>query len=305
MMKRFATVAPVEMTEEQKAVESRREDYEYTKGTMQRVGDKWFCYLPIKLLLVDDRIQRADMCSAAKVKTLQDNWNPLKMDALKVSNHPEECQYSIIDGYHRYAVAKALGCKSLPCEIIDFGLEPDARLKAEAEVFASQGMCVERLNAQGRHKANLVLGKRENLLLDDLMHKYKVEMNNAGNEKAGKAILSGFNTALRVARQNPENLELVFEVINDAGWHIAPRGYSAKVIKSINVMLYYHNHDKQTVIDTLVSYFRNIEPSKYFADAMVAYPERVGTEALCMHLEDLLVSEGLQRVYFGEGKKIA
>lgn len=159
---------------------------------------------------------------------------------------------------------------------------------------------MEKLTPQQKHKAYLILGVTENVVLQKMIDKYGIRIKknpSGGMVKAG--YLAGFNASLALAKLNEEWLDMTFGAIVNARWNLNNKGFQADVIRSIGSILKLHNGDAR-VISAVTKYMKGIEPDKFFSEAKVKYPERTALEALVLVLEDYAVEYAkVERVYFG------
>lgn len=288
-----------------KVITMNKEMYTLVMKNAKEVGNKKFVVFPVALLYADPRFQRIDDATSSRITKLADNWDTNKMDPLRVSFHDEECMGSVIDGYHRLCAAKRIGLSEIECEVLQ-GLSdfPATRLKEEARLFADQDDQVSRLTPQQKHLANCLCGVKENVELQRIIDKFEVKVKPDRARRASTGYLQGFTAALNVCKTNPKILEKTFTIIQKAKWDMATNGYSALVINSISAILTIHRYNDD-ITKYLIKYFRPIEPAKFFADAMVKYPERREKERLVLMLEDHLVDTyQVKRLYTG-GKVVA
>lgn len=267
-----------------------------------KVGNKTFAYVPLRLMYIDEAYQR--QTSKAKVRKLAEKWNINKMDALRVAPHPETGMFSIIDGQHRYSAAKLNGEKFLASEII-MGLsdDPAVREKQEAKLFSTQGDEVNHLTPQEKHKANILLGVEENIVLDNLCKKYNIALKpDTARGKVRKGVLSGFVEAIRIIKSYGEDvMDETFYILCECRWNLERKGMGNAVLRSVSGLLALHPDHKAELKQEIAEYFRPITPEKFMADAMNRYPERKEQERLVMYLEDEMVCQinDMYRVYTG------
>jgi len=282
---------------------SRKKLYELTMANVQKVGGKHYAFVPMELLFIDNRFQRIEDGSKAKVNQLARNWDSNKMDSLKGSVHEEEYLVSIIDGYHRVEAARILGLPGLEVEILqDMPENPKERLIQEATYFATQGDEVSKLTPVQKHKANVLRGVRENLILNELLEAYKIELKT--NPSHGRVVtgqLAGFTVALSIAKANGgDMLGQIFAVLCRARWDIARNGLSANALSTVYNMLRLHPENNIDVCRCLSAYFRDISPDQLLAEAYAKYPNRGERERILLYTEDYVCKElGIDRVYDG------
>lgn len=286
--------------------------YKLTASNIQSVGNKKYVNMPMELMFIDERYQRETMSSKLKIRNLANKWNDAKMDSLKVSIHPEEGRFAIIDGMHRFKAAESIGKTELNCEVIELSSDPKVRLVQEATLFATQMDEVDNLTPVEKHKANCLRGVTENVILQEVLDLYNIPLKtNPSHGRVRVGHLAGFTSALAIAKKNgKERLNNIFNVITGARWDIANKGTSALVIQSIDAMFKLHPDHDEAIKAKLIEMFRPIEPEKFFASAMDKYPERKEKERLVLYLEDKICEElHIDHVYHGgnvtERKKTA
>ena len=280
---------------------SKERLFNLTMQNCQKIGNKVFVFIPTELLCVDERYQRVSESSKVKIRNLTNCWDDNKMDALKVSAHPEVNEFSIIDGYHRFTAGKAKGFNGFSCELIQ-GLSenPEERIIQEATLFATQNDEVDMLSPVEKHKANVLRGVTENIILQEIIDKYDIPLKkNPSHGRVKIGHLAGYTCALRIAKvYGKEMLDDIFYVICESRWNLAARGLSANVIGSVANMLKFHPAYREEIKGELIKYFKPIEPDKFFASAMDKYPERKEKERLSLFLEDYLCEQiGMERTY--------
>ena len=280
---------------------SKERLFNLTMQNCQKIGNKVFVFIPMELLFVDARFQRVSESSKTKIRNLTNCWDDNKMDALKVSVHPEANEFSIIDGYHRFTAGKTKGFNGFSCELIQ-GLSenPEERIIQEATLFATQNDEVDILSPVEKHKANVLRGVTENIVLQDIINKYNIPLKtNPSHGKVKIGHLAGYTCALRIAKvYGEEMLDDIFYIICESRWNIAARGLSANVITSVANMLKFHPSHREEIKSELIKYFKPIEPDKFLASAMDKYPERKEKERLSLFLEDHLCEQiGMERTY--------
>lgn len=276
--------------------------YELTMNQINKVGNKIFVFIPLKLLYMDDRFQRVGLTSKQKIQKLVNKWDPNKMDALRVSPHPEDKSFSVIDGYHRYSAAVIKGVIGLECELIQgLSSDPQERLIQEATLFATQNDEVDVLSPFEKHKANVLRGIKENIALERLVVKYNIPLKtNKGQGRCAVGHLSGFARALSIAKANEDVLDNVFDVICSSRWNLSSAGFSNYVLESLAHLFLLHPTEINKVKAGLIEYCKPVTPNKFFAEAHTKYPERKMSERLTMYLEDYVCDHcDVARVYYG------
>ena len=277
--------------------------YNVVMSNTKKVGKKEYADIPVELLFADELFQRVGSSSKRKIKELADKWNPDKMDALKVVPHPEEKRFSVVDGYHRLSAAIIIGQPSLECEII-MGLStvPSKRLIQEATLFATQNEEVDTLSPVECHKANVLRGVSENIIVEELINKYHINLKtNPSHGKVQMGQLAGFTMALSVARVSGKaTLNDVFDILCQSRWNLSTSGLGSNAIHVVYNLLRLHPEHKEAVRQSLVHIFEGIEPNGLFYKAYAKYPARKERERILLYAEDLVCEElGIARVYYG------
>lgn len=279
----------------------QKDVYDLVLNSLRKVGNKYYASIPLTLLFADKRFQRNSRSAHVKIKRLVDRWNPNKMDALKVVPHGETCSFSVVDGFHRLTALRMMGVTTVECEVV-LGLSenPDERLVQEAFLFATQGDEIDRLLPVDKHNANLVLGVKENVVVNSLCAKYHIPLKTSLQGRTKVSHLAGFTAALSIARVNEKLLDDVFYILCESRWNLAAKGLGALTLKTVSGILSLHPECKDDIIKSLIEYFTPIDPAQYFANAYAKYPERKEQERLVLFLEDYLVETlGITRVYNG------
>lgn len=294
------------VTKLQKQVEqknAKQQLWDLTMSNVQRVGGKHYVFAPMELLFVDDRFQIVDENSKGKVGQLIRNWDSNKMDSLKGSVHADELRISIIDGYHRVMAALALGLPGLEIEILqDIPENPEERLVKEATYFATQGDEVSKLTPVQKHKANVLRGVRENVIVNDLIEKYHIGLKkNPSHGRVANGELAGFTVALSVAKHSGmEMLDVILNILCESRWNMARNGLSANALSTVYNMMRLHPEHKTEIASVLTEMFLPIEPDQLFAQAYAKYPNRGEKERILLHTEDIVCKTlGIARVYNG------
>lgn len=310
-MNRMMNVVAMNKTNTASTVNSdvRKKMYDLIMSNTIPVGNKRYADIPPceddGILFVDDRIQRDKntMKAKNKIKNLAENWDINKMDALKVVPHPEENRFSVVDGCHRLSAAILKGEKSVVCEIIT-GLseDPKERLIQEATLFATQNDEVDTLSPIERHKANVLRGIKENVIVDGLAKKHNIELKkNPSHGRVQNGQLAGFTMALNIAKVNGDKfLDDVLTILCASRWNVAKGGLSANALYAVSSILRLHPEYKREISSLLVKKFTPIEPDQLFAEAHAKYTTRKEKERILLYVEDIVCENlGITRVYNG------
>lgn len=264
--------------------------YNLVMQNTMRVGNKRFAYIPLDLLYVDMRYQRLDTSSKAKVNNLAAHWDSNRMDPIRVSAHPDEGRFAVLDGLHRTLAAKINGVSGLEAEILSFETNDDQRLLSEATIFATQNDEVETLTPAQKHNANVVRGVKENVALNNVIRKYSIPLkDNKGQGKSAIGTLSGFKEALRItATYGEEMIDDIMNVICSSRWNDEPNGFSNVTLSAIKNVLAAHQDIKEQIIAASISYFRTITPNTLLAYGKVNYAVRSDRSAMTLAYDDFV-----------------
>ena len=275
--------------------------FEYVMQNVQKIGNKHFVFIPLKLLFIDTDYQRSENISKAKISKLVNKWNANKMDPIRVSIHPEEYRGAIIDGCHRFFAAELMRLKGLECEVMWLSEDPTERKLEEATLFATQFDETDRLTPQEKHKSNCLRKVKENLILQKMIEKYDILLKpEKGRGRAKIGHLAGFSAALDIAKLGESLLDNTFNIVCSARWNFAINGFSSNVLRAVSNILRLHPDYETEIIDAMIKYFVKIEPEKYVAEAMTKYPERKIKEGMLLVLEDYVCETlDIARVYNG------
>ena len=278
--------------------------YNMAVNNMQTIGKKKFVCVPLELLATDRRYQRDALTKESKIKFLVDNWNADLMDPIRVSPHPEEAMFYIVNGFHRVEAMRRMGCGDIEAEVlIDMPSDPEQRLIAEAKLFGNQLKAVDMLTAVQSHNANVLAGVSANILLERIVEKYNVNMKPANCKAREKRVntVTAFVTALNAAKKGEQLLDDIFDIICYAGWNMGTDGFTQYVIQSLSNILSMHPDMRDASKTALKAYFRTREAELILAEAIVKYPLRKKGAQMTLFLEDYLhTTIGMPYVYTKE-----
>lgn len=290
-------------------VETRTENMEMFNQVMAsaiKVGNKHFAPVPLRLLFIDSSYQRKT--KKTKVATLVKKWDVNKMDALRVSPRSETGTFAIIDGSHRFSAASIKKEQILVCEILmDLPVDPEARLKEEARLYATQSDEVNKLTPVEKHNANVLLGIQENVIVENLLEKYDIPLKtNPSHGRVKTGSLAGFTALLSQAKVGGKaHVDKILKILCESRWNMATNGLSALVINAVGNLLKLHPDNGKEIEEVLVGIFTQIEPKQFFGEAISRYPMRRENERLLLWLEDELCKQiHITRVYEGGTIKI-
>lgn len=258
----------------------------------QKIGNKYFAFIPMEMLDFDMSYQRIGLVNGSRIRKLVRLWEENLCDAIQVSPHPEEGKFYVTNGYHRTQAGKEMGKEGMTCEIfMDLApLDPEVRRLAEAKLFAKQSDAVERLTAVQKHSANIILGTKENVLVHELCKKYNVNEKPVG--VGARAVfhntVTAMTTALTIAKRDVNYLDDAFEIICSAGWNNGTNGFSDYVLSCLEWILEYHPDNVKEIKEVLIKYFRGVDPDIIQAKGIAKYPTRHKRVAMTLEVEDYL-----------------
>ena len=282
-------------------IENAQYVYGIIMNSTKQVGNKTYAYIPVEYCFVDDRFQRCNLISVEKICKLIINWDKNKMDALKAVPHPEDNQFSIVDGFHRLVAAIVKGEHGLEAELI-LGLSenPKERLIQEATIFSTQNDQVDPMKPVEKHKADVLRGIKDAIIIDNLINKYSIPLNEEGKRgRGGAKKLSGYDTARDIAKiYGEQTINDIFYIICESRWNLEYYGLGTIVIRNIKNMLVFHPEHRHEVVTELIKFCKYTSPKLLFASAMDKYPLRTETERISIYLEDYLCEKiGMERTY--------
>lgn len=286
----------------------RKQMYDTVMNTVQYVGGKQFCYIPLELLEIDNRYQRLDSIDINKVYELVRNFDINQMEPIQVAAHPETYTFVVVNGAHRMlcqSIRKETGIEAML--ITGLSEDPDKRLIQESTIFVDQGLHDDRVKPFQAHNGNVLRGVKKYVVLDECIKDRKLVLHSRlmkeseNKNKDEYAVLTGYTAALRTANMSKgkEILSNVLNIIERSGWHMAANGYSDKVITTLSSILNLHDNS-DAVVNAIIEYFTLMEPQEFFSRAYAAFPARKPKERLCMELE-LAISKimGFAPLYTG------
>ena len=251
-------------------------------------GTKACAVIPRELMSVDPAYQRLETRNHRKIKAMHDNFDHMIMDALLVVPHPEECTFSIVDGYGRFIASEGILDK-LECVVITSApSDPDERRHFEASIFTRQSLYTEKVTPLQMHKANLILGEPNAVALQEVVDEYNLSIaEDKGVRKPGT--IGSYTSAYRIIKAKGKiAYESIISTCCKAGYNLSGDGLCDKIIRNLyKIYCFYGDIGLVKVLPIM----RGTEPSTLKAKGIAAYPERVEL-SLALYLQDYLVSLG-------------
>lgn len=267
--------------EEKKELETNQRLAESVIANCKEVGGKYFAYVPLNLLRVDngeDGFQRDE-----KIKIMAEKWSPIKCTPLLTNYRSQFGYISVIDGQHRLAAARIKGIKYLVCEIfIDMSFEEEAKL------FVEYNTSTRRLSSFDIFKANLCYGEETDTAIKAICDKFEIEV-----KKSNKIHTLRSVTAARSIMKTGGTmaLEWVFSVIKESHWEDFKESYSGDMLEGLGRLYAHHIKDMNRMQRNLIKFFRNSNPSELFGLANSEYPTLGRRTRLRLILEDIVEEE--------------
>lgn len=243
--------------------------------------------VPVELMELDDTYQRV---LGKTTKKLMAEWDNEKCDFLIVSyrNH----KFYIIDGQHRYSVAKAKGIVSLPC-IIFTGLTQ----KDEALKFAQQQDNVNKLTPYDTFKANIACGDTSikaieiDMEIQRICDKYGILIKKDNTPiKDGDKFLRSLSTARRIVCRDggSERFELIIQAINKTNWAMHREAYRGRILAAINSYISDSQEPYNTTLDKLVNLMDVRTPEEIIAYGNYNYAEYPAYQQVIIAIKELI-----------------
>ena len=235
--------------------------------------------VPLQLMELDHTYQRV---LGKTVKKLMTEWDNDKCDLLTVSYRDNK--FYIIDGQHRYSVAKAKDIADLPCIIFTGLTQQDEALK-----FAQQQDNVNKLSPYDTFKANVACGDESireiaiDMKIKRVCDKYGIQVKKYGNNMGDQKVLR----CLARARIAQEYFELVMDAINSSNWANCPEAYSECIYRAIYTYFYDNKGKSDNSEKKIIEMMNNITPDDLETMARFSYPEYKIGSALTLCIRDL------------------
>lgn len=242
--------------------------------------------VPVALMEIDYTYQRV---LGSTVKKLMADWNEEKCNFLLVSFR--NGKFYIIDGQHRYSVAKAKGILELPCIILTGLTQKDEALK-----FAQQQDNVNKLKPYDTFKANIACGDvnvepvRIDMEIKRICNKYNVEVQEYST-KVTPYVLRSISTARLIVRKENgvETFERIMGVINKTNWKESGLSYQDKFILAINAFVINNEDCYDRVEGKLIKAMNTYSPDDLLKYATKKYSD-------CNYTQRAMLALGLQSV---------
>ena len=235
--------------------------------------------VPVELMELDHEYQRV---LGKTVRKLMAEWKDEDCDFLEVSYRDNK--FYIIDGQHRYSVAKAKGIEALPCIIFEGLTQSDEALR-----FAKQQDNVNKLSPYDTFKANIACGDERipeiaiDMKIKSICDKYGILVKKYGNGMSDQKVLR----SLTRARRYHESFEWVMDIINASNWANCSYAYTASIFETL---VSYKNNNRDNIgkaEQNIIQMMNSITPNELESMARYEYSEYGISTALTLCVRDL------------------
>jgi hypothetical protein len=245
--------------------------------------------VPVDLMEIDYSYQRV---LGTTIKKLMNEWDNEKCNFLLVSFRDNK--FYIIDGQHRYSVAKAKGIYDLPCIILTGLTQSQEALK-----FAQQQDNVNKLNPYDVFKANIACGDasipaiRVDMEIKRICDNYNVHIKKYGNYKGEEKIFRSLSTARAIVKteNGVQNFEKFMAIVNITNWKETSTSYSDKFVTALNSFLIDNKDNMETIEPKLIKVMNKYSPEDLAAYSNYRYPEYPWRAAIALGLRDAVAEE--------------
>lgn len=241
--------------------------------------------VPTDLMEIDSTYQRV---TGTTINKLMREWDNDKCDFLFVSYRNNK--FYIIDGQHRYTVAKAKGVVALPCIIFTGLTQNDEALK-----FAQQGDNVNKLSPYDTFKANIACGNANikevavDMEIKRICDKYGIAIKKYGRGNLGEKVLRCLTTVRKtVGSENyngAECFEWVMDIINATNWADCSDSYCDYIFSALKG--YYLDNSDDLNEREIMKVMNSITPTDLITKAKYEYPEYGIYVAIGLCLRDM------------------
>lgn len=271
--------------------------FDNIEENVQKIGGMEIASIPLKLCEIDTSYQRVDTYTESTVDNIAIHWDDTKVGLPKVSRHPEEKRYYVIDGMHRLFAARKIGKKNLTCEIINLSSNPVERRKQEATLFIGQ-TDIDIMKPMDQHKAKVMMGVPEYVAVDDIIKNTDgVEFKTRNGKGLGKPThLTGYKEFVKLCKgRGKEHCQDILDALIGAGWNMFGNGLGNRPLRMVSNVLFMHKGDE--VKAEIARILRNYEVNLFLSKARGAYPECKPLQAATLYLEDYVCTNlGIERI---------
>lgn len=242
--------------------------------------------VPVELMELDHSYQRV---LGTTTKRLMEEWDDEKCDFLTVSYR--DSKFYIIDGQHRYSVAKAKGIVALPCIIFTGLTQNDEALK-----FAQQQDNVNKLTPFDTFKANVACGNASipevhvDMEIKRICDKYNIEVKKFSNGSKGKILRCLSRARLIVGSSSYDGaacFEWIIDLLNVTNWADVSNTYIREVVCMLKGF-WIDNHGNAELEKKLIKVINSTTPSMMINKAKHDYPNYSIEPAMTLCLRDMI-----------------
>ena len=239
-------------------------------------------YIPLELCTIP-AFQRNDTKNIARIA---EAWNDTKCGYITVNSH--EDRFSVIDGSHRVRAARLCGKTHILAKVYQ-----NLTLEEEAEVFVHQQDNVTKLTPYDKFNAALLAGDRPEgrsaRKLKEVCERHNIIIKK-NPIPTSTGCLRSLSQAWHLADTNPEILEWMFTLIDEAGWDAEPGALSESYIMAMNQMYVRHTvaGDLADARQKILGVISHISPRKFELESRAAYVDRGPGPAITAMLESVV-----------------
>lgn len=239
-------------------------------------------YVPLGMIEIP-AFQRNDTKNIAKIA---ENWDDSKCGYITLSAH--DGHFNVIDGGHRCRAARLCGKTHILAKVYQH-----LTLEEEAEVFVHQQDNVAKLTPYDKFNAALMSGDRPDgrsaRRLKEVCGRHNIVIKK-NPIPTSTGCLRSLSQAWHLADTNPEVLEWMFTLIDEAGWDAEPGALSESYILAMNQMYVRHTAagDLADARQKILGVISHISPRKFELESRAAYVDRGPGPAITAMLESVV-----------------
>jgi hypothetical protein len=255
-------------------------------GNAYSICGKKIASVPVELMELDHSYQRV---LGKTTKKLMEEWDNNKCNFLIVSFRDNK--FYVIDGQHRYSVAKAKGILVLPCVIFTDLTQGD-----EALMFAQQQDNVNKLTPYDTFKANVACGNLSNhevfvdAQIKRICDKHNIEIKKFGNGSKGKTLRCLSRARKIVGSTSYDGVacfEWIIDLLNLTNWADVSNTYIREIVLMLKDF-WVDNRGNEELEKKLIKVINSTTPTLMINKAKHDYPNYGIEPAMGLCLRDLI-----------------
>jgi hypothetical protein len=251
---------------------------------------KW---IPLTEMYVDQEYQRSSKSSRSQsnINYMRQNFSWAFCGALVVCYVKAKKQYAVIDGQHRYLVAKSLsGIKELPCLVIS-----DLDLKRQAQSFMVMNTKRVKLHSLGAFHASVAAGEDDAVAVKEILDECKIEVPEYARLKGDTRPreLQAIGTLISLLdRYSKKQIKWALTIIPEAYGEEKGQMRAALIKGLVEFVKTYPDADR----DRMIGVLQSLDPFDLEADARASVKINGGNRTSAMF-------GALDRLYRNAGRK--